>query len=72
MDKNSQVMQRDKNYYTRRLASIRTQLMRWSATHDTSTWESAFFLEVIDRKNREIARLRRALLTKRAQAPVMH
>jgi hypothetical protein len=44
---------------THRLAEIRSQALLWSAMRDTSTWETAFLLRIIDQKEREIRRLRR-------------
>jgi hypothetical protein len=46
---------------SRRLADIRTQLLVWSATRDTSNWDATFFLALLDRKNQEIAQLRKRL-----------
>ncbi len=49
-----------------RLAELRAQWESWSATTDTSTWESTFFFGMFDRQNQEIAALRRALRNKRS------
>jgi len=47
---------------TRRLAEMRARLMEWSATADTSTWESTFFFQLLDEKDRELRELRKKLV----------
>ena len=50
-----------KTKYDQRLAEMRAQWMIWSATTDTSTWESTLFFKVLDEKERALVRLRKAL-----------
>ena len=45
----------------KRLAEIRAQWLNWSALTDTSTWESTFFFELLDQKNRQIRRLKQLI-----------
>ena len=47
--------------YTKRLAEIRSQWEMWSALTDTSAWESTFFFEVLEQKERELSELREIL-----------
>ena len=42
------------------LANIRMQNAKWTALVDTSSWESTFFLHLVDDKNREIRKLKTA------------
>jgi hypothetical protein len=46
---------------SRRLAEIRAQLLLWESGRDISQWESTFLIQLLDQKDIEIARLRRAL-----------
>jgi hypothetical protein len=40
-----------------RLARMRADNLKWSALMDTSTWESTFFLAIIDELNEKLRRL---------------
>jgi len=48
-----------------RLADIRSRWMMWSVVTDTSLWEATFFFELLDKKDREISKLRNALKQKK-------
>lgn len=43
----------------KRLADIRASAIKWGAVKDTSTWETPFLLEIIDRMTEERAKDRR-------------
>ena len=41
-----------------RLADLRMQHTKWTALTDTSSWDSTFFLSLIDSKSAEIIKLK--------------
>ena len=48
----------DKTYVQERLADIRMENAKWSASTDTSSWHDTFLLDLLDEKTVEIKKLK--------------